>query len=648
MASLKLSTIVVTGASGFIGRYFLEGAKEKYRIFAIARRSQTECNAPRHQNIEWYMVDICEKAELNKIINSISKKTKIDFILHLAGYYDFECLKNPEYERTNVQGTRNILEHGKKLKIKRFIFSSSLTVSDFKKCKMPLTEKSPPNGNFPYALSKRKGEDMLKEYSKHFPCTVIRFAAVFSDWCEYGPLYSLMSTWVSGKWNSRILGGKGKTAITYIHIKCAVLFILQVLTGNDHMKRFDILIASSSEYQSHRKLFLLTTRLYFGKALKPIFIPKFLAGIGIYLRCMFGKIFNKNPFEKIWMVNYIDHFISTKPDYSLKILPFSIRERYHLPRRLIYLIENMKSFPQEWHSRNLKVFRRDIKRPNLLISNVMSSYRELLVEDTYKYLSTSPDYPNYHALDPDKLRWYIDFVMNLLMGSVRNSDRHSVISYYRYLASIRKKEGFSLNELKSALLKLGEITVKNLKKSPELEGMEQYLNDQIMLTLEMAADEVDDAYSEIPDQTIADDENGRIALMKVMNKFESEIVQIIFKFLTAFDNNNRFPNYKKKSKDELRLHIALIYKLLAGCVRHNDNISFISYIRYLASIRRKEGFPKAELIDALCSTVNIAIKEIIKISKIKDAEIILESSIRPNVEKVSGEITKIYSESVII
>ncbi len=648
MGSPELPTIIVTGASGFIGRHFLEAAKDKFLIFAIARRSQIECNAPRHKNIEWHMVDITDKVELEKTIDRIGSSSKIKFILHLAGYYDFECLDNPEYKRTNVEGTRNILEMAAKLNIERFVFSSSLTVCDFRKCEMPVTEKSPPNADFPYARSKRKGEEMLKEYSTRFSGTAIRFAAIFSDWCEYEPLYSMMSTWVSGKWNSRIIAGRGETAITYIHIKCAVLFIIKVFQKSHRLKQFDILIASCSNTQTHLELYKMTTRLYFGKPGKPVFIPKSLAAIGIMLRCALGKILRKKPFEKIWMVNYIDRFISTNPEYSFNSLPFKIRERYHLPRRMIYLIENMKSFPQEWHSRNMNPSRKDPSRPNLLIGNVMNIEKDRIVNMILTDLITSPEYPNYKTLEPDKLRWSIHLVYDLLMGSVRNGDRHSVISYYRYLASTRKKGGFPLKELKSALLRLGDIIIEELGKIPGIIKLGQHLNHQIKLTLEMAADEVDDAYSEIPNNLIVEERSGRLALSDEMVTFEKNIVFKVQEYLLSEDHQRRFPNYRVKQQEELKWHITLIYKLLIDCVRYNDNVSFISYIRYLATIRRKEDFPSSELTDAICTTVNIALDQIKDTSQIEGSEEILDSSVRPNMERVSQVINRVYSESVMI
>ena len=93
-------------------------------------------------------------------------------MLHLAGYYDFTNKNHPEYERTNVKGTALILKYAAELNIKRFIFASSLTVSAFGKQGPVLNENSPADASFPYAKSKKKGEKLVKKYSKKFPCSV--------------------------------------------------------------------------------------------------------------------------------------------------------------------------------------------------------------------------------------------------------------------------------------------------------------------------------------------------------------------------------------------------------------------------------------------------------------------------------------------
>ena len=50
IAKQKLPTIIMTGASGFIGGNLLEILKENYRIFAMARRSRKEAGIPFHKN----------------------------------------------------------------------------------------------------------------------------------------------------------------------------------------------------------------------------------------------------------------------------------------------------------------------------------------------------------------------------------------------------------------------------------------------------------------------------------------------------------------------------------------------------------------------------------------------------------------------
>ena len=50
---------------------------------------------------------------------------------------------------------------------------------------------------------------MLAEYSDAFPSVIVRFAALFSDWCEYPPLYMFLRTWLSRAWNRAHPGRQG-------------------------------------------------------------------------------------------------------------------------------------------------------------------------------------------------------------------------------------------------------------------------------------------------------------------------------------------------------------------------------------------------------------------------------------------------------
>ena len=62
---------------------------------------------------------------------------------------------------------------------------------------------------------------MLEEYRGRLRAVKVRFAAMFSDYCEYPPLYKFLETWLSPVWNQRILGGRGRSAIPYLHVRDA-------------------------------------------------------------------------------------------------------------------------------------------------------------------------------------------------------------------------------------------------------------------------------------------------------------------------------------------------------------------------------------------------------------------------------------------
>ncbi len=283
-------TIIITGASGFIGRYFMDMVKEHYQIIAIARRSSKEAGIPFHPNIYWIQWDIASKVQLRDVLGIIHERGGADYLLHLAAFYDFDYTDNTAYQRTNVEGTLNVVELARQLNIKRFIFASSLAACNFPPPGQVVTEKSPPDADFAYAKTKKFGEELLKKASHDFPCTVVRFAAVFSDLCEYPPLYKFLETWLAKKYDSRILGGKGNSAVSYIHIHELAKFLLTIIQQSHKLPSYDIYAASPDGSTSHQELFDIATKDYFGEPVKPIHITKWIAYPGVFLRKMIWKM----------------------------------------------------------------------------------------------------------------------------------------------------------------------------------------------------------------------------------------------------------------------------------------------------------------------------------------------------------------------
>ncbi len=103
------NTVLITGASGFIGTALIARFINNYFIIGIDKI----LNKDRENMVLWYKVDISDKEHLNNTFREIRVKVcrKIDYVFHLAAYYDMLNEENEMYRKTNENGTRYLLDN---------------------------------------------------------------------------------------------------------------------------------------------------------------------------------------------------------------------------------------------------------------------------------------------------------------------------------------------------------------------------------------------------------------------------------------------------------------------------------------------------------------------------------------------------------
>ncbi len=502
----NLPIIIMSGASGFIGRYVLSALKEDYYIYALARRSQKAAGVSLHKNIDWVRIDIGEEETVKRMMEKFAKNRGADYFFHFAGFYDFNNKKDPEYTRTNVEGTRYLLENCEQLHLKRFIFSSSLTVTKFVNPGTILNEKSPLDATFPYAISKARAEELIKNYSSKFPCTIIRQAAIYSDWCEYRPLYSFLSTWLSDSWNCRVLAGKGDSAIPYLHINDLIKFFLSVIHRSQNLPNFNILVASPDGCTSHRELFEIAAKYNYFKSVKPIYLKKWIICVGIIVRNIWGSIRGKKPFECSWMMKYIDTRMDADSFCSRKLLSWESKKKYDIKRRLLILIGNLKSNRFEWEYKNeMRPFLAESERQYFKVYDGMIKLKNKIVEEAVNQLISeefSYKFYNYQRLEIDQVIYRVENIFKMLEIDVRTGDRSNILNYGQTLAEERYREGFESTEVIGAIRLTADIIVGNLLSLPDLKEMEQRIRDEILITLQMVADKIEDTYESLTSASV--------------------------------------------------------------------------------------------------------------------------------------------------
>ncbi len=498
-AARALPTILVTGASGTVGRHFLTAARDDHLIYALARRSQREARVEPHPNIRWIQADIGHWPALKDVVGRIQERGGVDFVLHLAGYYDFEYKDHPEYHRTNVNGTRHMLELARHLGVKRFIFASSLAACDFPAPGMTIHEKTPADADFHYARSKRTGEVMVRTYSRYFPTASVRLAAVYSDWCEYPPVYVFLSTWLSRSWRSRILAGRGEAAVSYIHVQDLNRLFLRIFHHSHALPRHDVYAASPNGSTSQRALYDIAVRYFFGERHRPVLMPKALAWLGAWSLDLAGRLVGRRPFERPWMLKYTDLRLEVDASYTHRALDWRPATRLHLRRRLLFLIENMVSSPEEWHRRNAEAMKRSPERPALRIYEALKTNAAEVVQESAAAVldpARQEEFPHAQRLGESKIERYLELVLQLLMTSVRAGDRTMLLEYANALALRRFEAGFELEELRRVLLVLEGCTVARLAAEKDLAGLGTRVLDTVSFPLQLARDGMEDTWEE--------------------------------------------------------------------------------------------------------------------------------------------------------
>lgn len=172
---------LVTGGAGFIGSHLVDQLLDAgHDVCVVDNLSSGRLKnlelALQHRNCSFVQADIVDRNAIEPLFK------KMDWVFHLAGVADIvPSIENPElYFNVNVSGTMNVLQCAKNANIKKLIYaasSSSYGIPDV----YPTPETSPINAQYPYALTKYMGEELVMHWSKVFglPAISLRLFNVY-------------------------------------------------------------------------------------------------------------------------------------------------------------------------------------------------------------------------------------------------------------------------------------------------------------------------------------------------------------------------------------------------------------------------------------------------------------------------------------
>jgi len=183
---------IISGGAGFIGSHLVETLVKKNKKVVVLDNLSTG----RYDNIRQFKNKIkfikCDISKKGRWIKEFEGKC---FVFHLAALADIvPSIQNPtKYFESNVRGSLNLLEACRNAKILKFIYSASSSCYGIPK-KYPTKETENINPMYPYALTKKIGEDLIIHWSKIYkiPFISLRLFNVYGTRSRTSGTYGAM------------------------------------------------------------------------------------------------------------------------------------------------------------------------------------------------------------------------------------------------------------------------------------------------------------------------------------------------------------------------------------------------------------------------------------------------------------------------
>jgi NAD dependent epimerase/dehydratase len=185
----KDSTILITGADGFIGSHLTEAlVRQGYKVRAFVLYNSfgswgwlDQCSSDVLGKFEVFLGDIRDPHGVKKAMQGC------DAVIHLAALIAIPySYHSPDtYVDTNVKGTLNVLQAARELGVKRVVHTSTSEVYGTARF-VPITEEHPLQGQSPYSATKIAADQLAYSFYASF-CVPVVTVRPFNT---YGPRQS--------------------------------------------------------------------------------------------------------------------------------------------------------------------------------------------------------------------------------------------------------------------------------------------------------------------------------------------------------------------------------------------------------------------------------------------------------------------------
>ena len=338
--------VLITGASGFIGRALIARLGENFTLVGLDRAGPPDPPAPA-QAVNF---DLTSDEAVEDALKEVRHRfgSRIASVIHLAAYYDVTGEPNPLYEEVTVQGTRRLIDALRAFKVEQFVFASTMLVHEpTNRPDKRINEDAPLAAAWAYPASKIRTEAVLRERHGCIPVVLLRIAGVYDDLAHSPFIAEQVARIYEHRLVAHLYPGMLCAGQSFLHVDDLAEAVARLLERRRDLPPELPLLIGEPEALGYAEVQNIIGEAMHGQAWTTVRVPQALAKAGAWLQ---GEVLGSDDFIKPWMVEQAnDHYVL---DLSRARDLLAWTPRHSLRETLPKIVAALQGDPVGWYRTN--------------------------------------------------------------------------------------------------------------------------------------------------------------------------------------------------------------------------------------------------------------------------------------------------------
>ncbi|MEZ5650748.1 MAG: NAD-dependent epimerase/dehydratase family protein [Burkholderiaceae bacterium] len=344
--------VLITGASGNIGRSIASELADEYEIVGLDREAGDE---PFPTLAFDLASDEAVQAAFDKLAQHFGRS--LAAVIHLAAFFDATGKDNPLYRIVNVEGTRRLLGALQAFEVDRFIYASTMLVHRPVEPGERIDEDSALEPPYVYPASKLATEEVIHQHRGGIPSAILRLAGVYDRETAVPTLAHQIARIYERQFESHLYSGSRLTGQSMLHRDDMVRAFALTVAARDRLPDEAVMLIGEPDAPGYDALQDEIGELIHGRETwTTLRVPKTLAAAGAWAQAKLEPVIpdaldqGERPFIRPYMVEMADAHYALSVRRAREWIDWEPEHR--LRDELPAMIAHLKEDPARWYRDN--------------------------------------------------------------------------------------------------------------------------------------------------------------------------------------------------------------------------------------------------------------------------------------------------------